>query len=206
VRRLIFLLIIGLSVYAGQALAQRAGNLGIAGRIPEVYAITSGSGTAPIVTLTLHPFGPRPTDRMASVKLRSNAAYKLTIEVASVDSNGIGTTGNSPVLSDVGLGVVGIQSAGANISLGHFDTITDGYDFSQNWPNTSSGAETLLIKTLANISGPTQILSGNRISARGNLFTSDNFVVITLGVANLSPEVEHDPGFSTIIRLRMTRQ
>jgi hypothetical protein len=61
-------------------------------------------------------------------------------------------------------------------------------------------------KTLADITGSTTIMSGPRISKKGNMATDNNFIAIQFGVATLPQLHTPNQGFSTTITLTIAAQ
>ena len=117
------------------------------------------------------------------------------------------TDGGSDIsLSDIGFGIVSITATGANVASGHTDTIVSGYDASGGWPAPTNGLTPSFGKTLNNITSGPQVLSGTRISSKGNMATDNNFINVRFGVATLPQFFTPNTGFSTVITLTIASQ
>ena len=97
-----------------------------------------------------------------------------------------------------------LSAAGANVATGHTDTIATGYDVSGGWPTPANGLTPTFGKTLNDITTGVQVLNGTRVSARGNLATNNNFVLVTFGAATLPQFFTPNTGFSTTITLTIS--
>ena len=128
-------------------------------------------------------------------RLRSNAPYVLTAQVGSLVgiSDDVAGTANSNIKTgDIGFGfTAAIDQSGQSVIGGggaptRTDTIAPGFDMRNGWPSASGGQTPNFTKTLHDIYGQdVQILSGPRISARGDNSSEDNFITITVGIAAL---------------------
>jgi hypothetical protein len=143
------------------------------------------------------------------VRLRSNKAYTLSAQATALNfsSPGAADGGSAISLDDIGFGVTAIDATGANVTTGHSDTIVAGapsFDYRSGWPAVSNGLTPFIAgthATLTNISANTQVLSGSRISAKGNISTNNNFVLVTFGLATLPQYFTPNSGFSSTITL-----
>jgi hypothetical protein len=172
------------------------GNVQFSGNIPITFCITdnnnSGGIAGAISTLTVG-YGSRsaPTIRL---RLRGNHTYKLmanaSIGYGIIDgpATAPSTTPQALKTGDIGFGFTeAVDTRGASVVNGGYhptrkDVIATGFDATNGF-----------VKTLHDIYGvDTQILSGDRISASGNNSSSDNFLLITIGVS--SPSGYFTPG------------
>lgn len=192
---------------ASSAFAQTSGTLNVTGTTPEAFSITNTSDGTVTSTLSLGTLTPAAggtlTQGTAQIRLRSNKAYKVTAQASALNFSNGGSAdgGTSLALNDVGFGITSIDATGANVATGHTDTVVTGFDVSGGWPTVSNGLTPSFGKTLNDITGSTQVLSGSRISARGNLSTTTNLVTVTFGVATLPQYFTPNSSFSTTITL-----
>ena len=153
-----------------------------------------------------------------SVRLRSNAGYKLSAQVttntgvaATAGGSTAGNTLQAITLSDIGFGVSVINVSGASVSGGgtgtglnapsRTDTTIAGFTYST--PTPSDGRIVWSTKTLNDIqSSSTQILSGDRISASGDNGSDDNFLLVTL-TAGYLPQYFTPGNFTVVVTLTM---
>ena len=204
------LLIVVVFLMSAAAFAQTSGTVTVTGTTPEAFSITDtadGTVTSSIVLGTLTPSNNGTlAQNTAQVRLRSNKAYKVTAQASALNFTAAGSAdgGAALALTDVGFGVTSISAAGANVATGHTDTITTGYDLSGGWPTPTNGLTPAFTKTLNDITSGVQVLNGTRISARGNLSTNNNFVLVTLGAATLPQFFTPNTGFSTTITLTIS--
>ncbi|HUQ90222.1 MAG TPA: hypothetical protein VM120_00995 [Bryobacteraceae bacterium] len=173
------------------------------GTIPTTFAITNTSnGTltgnlGAFSTLTIGS-GTLVTPTVLAFRLRSNAAYKLSANSAVISgiTNGVasaaGTTAQGIKTGDIGFGITAaIDQSGASVVDGggtptRLDPIVAGYSVIGGWPSVTDGHTPAFTKTLNSFFGvDTQILSGPRISASGDNSSSDNFLLVTVGLAAL---------------------
>ena len=204
------LLIVVVFLMSAAAFAQTSGTITVTGTTPESFSITDtadGTVTSSIVLGTLTPSNNGTlAQNTAQVRLRSNKAYKVTAQASALNFTGAGSAdgGAALGLTDVGFGITSISAAGANVATGHTDTITTGYDLSGGWPTPANGLTPAFTKTLNDITSGVQVLNGTRISARGNLSTNNNFVLVTFGAATLPQFFTPNTGFSTTITLTIS--
>ncbi len=193
--------------------AQTSGTITVTGTTPEAFSITNdtdGALTSTIVLGTLTPAaGGVLTEGTAPVRLRSNKKYQLTAQASALNFSNAGTAdgGNSMALTDIGFGIKSIDATangGGNVATGHVDTIGTGFDVVGGWPAVTNGLTPAFNKTLNDITSPTQVVSGTRVSARGNLSTNNNFVLVTFGIAALPQYFTPNTGFSTTITLTIS--
>ena len=74
------------------------------------------------------------------------------------------------------------------------------------WPASTDGLTPSFSRTLNDIQTAQQILQGTRISKKGNLMTTDNFISVTFGVATLPQFFTPNTNFSAVITLTMASQ
>ncbi len=200
---------------ATAANAQTTGTVTVTGSTPEAFAITSAANGTVSSTIALGLLTPATgttaaalTTGTADVRLRSNKAYKLTATAGTLVVTGAGAAGGgSPIaLTDIGFGIVSITATGANVAGSHVDTIVSGYDVSGGWAAPTNGLTPAFTKTLNNITTDTQVLSGTRISAKGNLSTDNNFISVVFGAATLPQFFTPNTGFSSVITLTIASQ
>src|SRR5205085_11756648 len=107
-------------------------------------------------------------------------------------------------LGDIGFSVTAIDATGANVATGHTDTIASLFNYGGGFPAVTNGLTPFASGTngtLNDLTSNTQILSGTRISSKGNLSTNNNFVLVTFGIATLPQYYTPNSGFSTTITL-----
>ena len=205
----------GVLALAAPAMAQTSGTTTVTGSTPEAFSITSGSDGALSSTVALGSLTPGNattasglTAATMDVRLRSNKGYKLTATAGTLSVSGAGTAagGGAVTLSDIGFGVVSVTSSGANVATGRTDTILTGYDVSGGWPAATNGVTPAFSKTMTDITGGVEVLSGSRISARGNLATDNNFITVRFGVAALPQFYTPNNGFSSVVTLTIAAQ
>ena len=93
---------------------------------------------------------------------------------------------------------------GANVATGHTDTVVSLFNYGSGFPAVSNGLTPFVAgtnATLNDVTANTQILSGSRISAKGNISTNNNFVLLTLGIATLPQYFTPNTGLSTTVTL-----
>jgi hypothetical protein len=197
---------------ASTAFAQ-SGTITVTGTNPESFSLTNTAGGVLSSTITLAPMTPANSNTAvegeAEVRLRSNKAYKLNVQAGALSVNipGSDDGGDAIALADIGFGVKGTVLTGANVanSGSRGETMTAGYTVA-SWPTASNGLTPAFGKTLNDITSSTQVLTGTRISKKGNLATDNNFISITFGVATLPQFHTPNSGFSSIITVTMASQ
>jgi hypothetical protein len=187
---------------------------GFSGAVPDTYSILNTSNAT--LSGTIGSFGTLTIGQSnlmtayLDFRLRSNNPYQLTAQVGSlvnITANARSTTANavrSITTGDIGFGIISIDKSGANVAGGggnpiRTDTIVGsntGPNFSSSsWPSVSNGVVSYHA-TLHDIdTGATQILTGDRISDSGDNSSSDNFLLVRVGVAVL-PEYFASASFS----------
>ena len=145
-----------------------------------------------------------------AIRLRSNAPYKLLVQVDSLVGIADGSAsppGAAPQViktGDIGFGILAVDVSLSRLVGGgstpvRQDAITAGFDVHGGWPNTHNGHTPTFTKTLHDIhSAAIQVLSGPRISADGDNYSNNNFMTVTLGIATL-PQYLTATSFSGVV-------
>lgn len=196
------------------AFAQTSGTITVTGTNPEAFSLTNVSEGALSSTIALGTLTPAAGGTLntntATIRLRSNKAYKVTAQAGTLSVTGAGSAdgGSSIALSDIGFGITATSLTGANVANtgSRTDAIAAGFDVSGGWPAATNGLTPAFTKTLSNISSATQVLSGTRISSRGNLTTDNNFITATFGASTLPQFFTPNSGFSSVITLTVASQ
>jgi hypothetical protein len=205
-----------LFVMAGAMFAQsNTGTITVNGNVPVHSSMTDASEASLSSTISLSTLTPANNQTLVTgsnvvVRLRSNKAYTLSAQSSALSFTGAGATDNGDdlALSDIGFGVRAALTAGgdgANVA-NSTGTIASTFDYTSGFPTPSNGLTPFVNgthATLANISSNTQILSGNRISKKGNLTTNNNFLQVTLGVGVLPQFFTPNTTFSATITLTL---
>src|SRR5437870_1071885 len=190
--------------------AQTTGTITVTGTTPTAVSVTNASDSTLSSTVALGTLTPAAGNSLMSstvqARLRSNKAYTLSAQAAAlnISSPAAADGGTSITLGDIGFGVTAIDAAGANVATGHTDTIVSLFNYSSGFPAVSNGLTPFAAGTngtLSDLTSNTQVLSGSRISAKGNISTSNNFVLVTFGVATLPQYFTPNSGFSTTVTL-----
>lgn len=213
------LTIIALMALSQVAMAQTSGTIALSGSVPATFTITNtsnGSITLTPVSFTgLLPIGSTNTlvtDTGVVARLRSNQAFKLQAQVTTPLAHGAGPGddfGDPITVSDIGFGIRTFVNTGANVvnTGSRTDIITQKFDYTGGFPTGSGGLITFDGTTVASGSlnhinaAPTTILTGQRISKRGNISTTDNFLVVTFGFCILPQFFTPDANFTATITL-----
>jgi hypothetical protein len=205
----------GLSIflYTQTCLAQTTGTITVTGSNPTAVSATNTSDSNLSATIALGTLTPATGSALAAgtvqVRLRSNKAYTLSAQATALNfsSPDAADGGSAIALSDIGFGVTAIDATGTNVATGHTDTIVAGspsFDYRSGWPAVSNGLTPFVAgthATLNNISANTQVLSGSRISSKGNISTNNNYVLVTFGLATLPQYFTPNSGFSSTITI-----
>jgi hypothetical protein len=195
--------------------AQTTGTITVSGTDPEAFSITNTSNaqlSATIVLGTLSPAtGGTLINGTTQIRLRSNKEYKLTAQATALNFVGAGSDdGGDPIaLTDFGFGISSIDATGANVANSSGHTIVTLYDYDPRTVSVTNGLTPFVPAThgtLNDITSSTQILSGPRISAVGNISTDNNFILATLVVATLPQYFTPNTSFSTTITLTIASQ
>jgi hypothetical protein len=193
------------TILPGVILAQGLGGSGTyGGSIPATFAIsnlTNGSLNTPLATfgaLTVGKAQALNAPTPLAFRLRSNASYILTAQIGALVGMVDGTKsvpGNADQAiqtGDIGIGfTTAVDQTGASVSGGGSGTITrvdvipTGYDVTAGWPTVTNGDTPSFGATLHSIASAVTILSGPRISTCGDNSSTDNFLVVTMGLATM---------------------
>jgi hypothetical protein len=201
---------VALVFFANAGLAQTTGTITLSGTTPTAVSITNASDATLSTTVALGTLTPAAGGSLMTgsvpARLRSNKAYTLSAQATalSISSPASADGGSSITLNDIGFGVTAIDATGTNVATGHTDSIVSLFNYSSGFPAVTNGLTPFVggtNGTLNDLTSSTQILSGSRISAKGNLSTNNNFVLVTFGIATLPQYFTPNSGFSTTITL-----
>lgn len=208
-------LLVGAVLITASAAFAQNGTINITGTNPDAFSLTNTSGSALSATVAFGVMAPANatavTAQEVTVRMRSNKAYKLSAQASALTINGAGAAqGGDPIaLTDIGIGITGMTLDAPNVANGasRTETIPAGFGVTNgNWPAATNGLTPTFGKTLNDIQASTEILSGQRISKKGNLATDNNFIEINVGVATLPQFFTPNTGFSATITLTMASQ
>lgn len=215
-RRLKPILALGFVFAVTQLLfAQTTGTVTVTGTNPAAVSITNTSDSSLSSTVALGALTPAAggtlTQGSFQLRLRSSKAYVLSAQATSLAFNGLGSPdgGDTIAAGDIGFGITTMANTGANVanSGSRTETIPSLYNFTGGFPAVSNGLTPFVPGThgtLTDIASNTQILSGSRISVKGNISTNNNFIGAALAVATLPQYFTPNTDFSTTITLTMT--
>jgi hypothetical protein len=201
------------ALLAINGLAQTTGTITITGSDPDSASITNSSDASLSSTVALGVLTPQTGGTLATssvaMRLRSNKAYKLSAQATALSVTGAGSAdgGSSITLNDIGFGITAIDATGTNIATAHSDTVAStpaSFDYRSGFPAVTNGLTPFIAgthSTLNDITANTQILSGSRISAKGNISTNNNFVLVTVGVGTLPQYFTPNSSFSSTVTL-----
>ena len=208
-------LLVGVMLITASAALSQSGTINISGTNPDAFSLTNASGQALSATVAFGIMTPANATTVASdeaiVRMRSNKAYKLSAQASVLTINGAGADqGGDPIgLTDIGIGITGMTLNAPNVANGasRTETIPAGFGVTNGiWPAATNGLTPAFGKTLSDIQASTEILSGQRISKKGNLATDNNFIEVKVGVATLPQFFTPNTGFSATITLTMASQ
>jgi len=197
-------------LFAKTALAQTTGTITLTGSTPTAVSVTNASDGTLSSTVSLGSLTPAVGSTLMTstvqARLRSNKAYTLSAQAASlsISSPAAADGGASISLGDIGFGITAIDATGTNVATGHSDTIASLFNYSSGFPAVTNGLTPFASGTngtLNDLTSNTQVLSGTRISSKGNLSTNNNFVLVTFGIATLPQYFTPNSGFSTTVTL-----
>jgi hypothetical protein len=196
------------------AFAQTTGTVTLTGTIPDAVSLTNSSDTALSTTLTLGALVATNNTTLAAiapldVHLRSNKQYKLNASMVFTNAgNGTPAGGDSIADIDIGFGITAVVAPGANGATGRAaDTITTKFDYTTTAMSALSNptGTTPFVSgtngTLHDIVASTQVVTGARISKKGNIITPDNFLKLTFGAATLPQYFTPTTGFQAVVTL-----
>jgi hypothetical protein len=200
---------------ASAAFAQTTGTINVTGQNPEAFSLTDTTGVPLSATLALGTLTPANGNAVTvappvTVRIRSNKAYKLSAQASTltVTTPGLADNGDTIALTDIGFGITGLTLTGTNVANtgSRTESIPAGFDVSGGWPTAINGLTPTFGKTLASIQTDTQILTGTRVSKKGNMATDNNFISISFGAAALPQYFTPNAGFSSTITLTIASQ
>jgi hypothetical protein len=197
----------------GTVLAQ--GDITFGGAVPAVCWITDiGNGSLSGVlgnfnTLTVGK-NILSTPASIAIRLRSNAPYKVMVQlgslvgIADASATPRSTTAQAIKTGDIGFGITSVDVSlsrvigGGSTPIRH-DAIASGFDVRSGWGSGSGGHTPTFKKTLHDISAASiQIVSGPRISADGDNYSTNNFITVSVGISTL-PQYLTVGSFSGIV-------
>ena len=196
--------------------AQTTGTITVSGSQPAACSLTNSSDTALSSTIALGAMTPAANNTLvtgtAVTHLRSNKAYVVSAQATALSFTGAGIAdgGNAMALSDIGFGLTAVDATATNVASSHTDTIVAGppsFDYTGGWTAAANGLTPFVggtNSTLNDITANTQVLSGTRLSKKGNIATNNNAVVATFGVATLPQYFTPNTTFSSTVTLTMT--
>jgi hypothetical protein len=144
------------------------------------------------------------------IRLRSNAPYALMAEVGSLvgiidgTATPVSTAAQAIKTGDIGFGITSVDVSLSRLVGGgstpiRSDSIAAGFDVRGGWPRVSNGHTPAFSKTLHDIYGQdVQILSGPRISADGDNYSTNNFITLMVGISTL-PQYLTAESFSGVV-------
>ena len=202
-------------VFSEISRAQTTGTVTVTGTNPAAVSVTNASDSALSTTVALGTLTPATGGSLTSgtfqLRLRSSKAYVLSAQTTALSFTGLGSTdgGETIAASDIGFGVTALANTGANVanSGSRTDTIVAKFDYQSGYPAVSNGLTPFASGTngtLNDVTSNTQVLSGSRISVKGNISTNNNFIVATIGVATLPQYFTPNTDFSATITLTAT--
>ena len=210
-------LLVGAVLITASAAFAQSGTINITGTTPEAFSLTNTSGGAlsPGV-IAFGPLTPANSTTVVSdsvtVRMRSNKAYKLSIQTTAFNISAPGTDddGDPIAATDIGIGITALTLNAPNVANGasRAETVATGFSVpSGNWPAGTNGLTPGCGQTLASTqSTSTEILRGQRISKKGNLATDNNFIEVNIGVATLPQFFTPNGGFTATVTLTMASQ
>jgi hypothetical protein len=206
-------MLVGVALMLASTAFAQSGTITVDGSNPESFSLTDNTGAVLSSTITLGAMTPANPNTVVSgsaeVRLRSNKAYKLSAQASAlnVTTPGLADGGDPITLLDIGFGILAMANTGTNVasSGSRNDNIVAGYSVAL-WPTAVNGLTPAFGKTLNDITSSTQVLTGGRISKKGNLSTDDNFISVIFGVATLPQFHTPNAGFSSVITLTIASQ
>jgi hypothetical protein len=204
------------------ASAQGSGGGSGQGSDPPVFFLTSAANGTLSANWDFGSVTPTNTStlvtRNVTMRLRSNAAYKLTAVAGALQFTGAATNdgGDALTLSDIGFGVTATTLTGANVANtgSRDDEITEGFNYTSGFPSITNGKTPFLGAADAShtgnlndiTGGGLQILKGGRVSADGDLSSTDNFITVTVSLALLPQFFTPNTTFSSALTLTIAAQ
>jgi hypothetical protein len=214
-RRRLVIAFLAIAMMTAAAMAQTSGTATVTGTNPAAVSITNTSDGALSTTVALGTLTPATGGTLTSgtfqIRMRSSKAYVLSAQATSLSFNGLGAAdgGDTIAATDIGFGITTLTNTGANVANtgSRTDTIVSKFDYTGGFPAVTNGLTPFVAGTngtLNDISANTQILSGSRISTKGNISTNNNFIAATLAVSTLPQYFTPNTDFSATITLTVT--
>ncbi len=202
------------------AVAQTSGTIGISGTIPEAFSLLSSSDGNLASSTVLGAWTIANNATMLAitpvdVRVRSNKAYKINASATFTKSaEGAADGGDGLAVTDIGFGITAIDATGANVAnkLAGDHTVVAKFNYTAAGNLSLAAADGLSPfvaaskATLNDISGANdgaQVVSGKRISTKGNIATQTNFVNYKVGLAML-PQYFTPAGFASVVTLTIS--
>jgi hypothetical protein len=193
----------------------QVGRIALTGTNPVAVSVTNTTDAAVSTTVALGTLTPAIGESLTSgvmqLKLRSNKAYVLSAQASIINFDNLGASDGGTTLTgaDIGFGVTALMQTGANVanSGSRTDSIVPKFNYMAGFPAPTNGLTPFTAAangTLADLSALTPILSGPRISSRGNMSTDNNYIVATVGIATLPQYFTPNTNFSVTITLSIT--
>ena len=200
---------------AAAAFSQTTGTITINGSIPDSISITNTGDTLLTTTTSLGALVAANSSTLATlpapvdVRIRSNKQFKLNaVAVFTNAGAGLDDGGQPMTSSDIGFGITAKNVAGGNVvGARGLDAITTKFDYittafgSLTVPNGKTPFVAGTNGTLADIVASAQLMTGNRISNKGNIQSDDNFMLLSFNAATLPQYFSPTTGFSAVITL-----
>jgi hypothetical protein len=205
--------VLAMTAMAATATAQTTGTIIINGNNPAAVSITNDTDTALSTTVVMGTLTPTTggtlTPASFPIRLRSSRAYVLSAQATALSFTGLDPANGGATMSaaDLGFGITTLTNTGANVAAGRTDTIIPLFNYTGGFPTVTNGLTPFVVGThgtLGDVSANTQILSGGRISARGNISTNNNYITATLALAALPQYFTANTSFSTTVTLTVT--
>ena len=200
---------------AANVFGQTSGSIVVSGSDPEAISVTNTSDTVLSSTVNLGTLTPTTGSSLVTgstqIRLRSNKAYTVSAQATSLSFVGAGSAngGSTLALSDIGFGISSTDATGANVANATGHSVVNLFNYDPSTVAVSNGLTPYASGThgtLSDLSSSTQIMSGPRISAKGNVSTNNNFVLVTMKMATLPQYFTPNTSFSTTITLTVGLQ
>jgi hypothetical protein len=200
---------------AEMALAQTTGTVTVTGTNPAAVSITNTSDAPLSTTVALGTLTPATGSTLATqsfqVRMRSSKAYVLSAQTTAISFTSLGAPdgGDTITAGDIGFGITTLANTGVNVANtgSRTDAVVAKFNYTGGYPAVTNGLTPFVAGTngtLSDISSNTQVLSGSRISTKGNISTNNNFITATLGLATLPQYFTPNTDFSATITLTVT--
>ena len=208
--------VLAMSAIAATATAQTTGTIIINGNNPAAASLTNDSNGILSTTVAMGVLTPTTggtlTPASFPVRLRSSRSYVLSAQATALTFTGLDAANGGATMTgaDIGFGVSTLTTTGANVANpgpGRTDTIVPLFNYTGGFPAVTNGLTPFVSGThgtLNDVVANTQILSGGRISSRGNISTDNNFITAVLSLAALPQYFTANTEFSTTVTLTVT--